>query len=56
MPVYASEPIHFSVAHPERVSALILINSFAHYVQEDDSPWGVPPDHVDQVVAAIKES
>jgi hypothetical protein len=22
--------IHFSVAHPERVSALVLVNSFAH--------------------------
>jgi pimeloyl-ACP methyl ester carboxylesterase len=34
--------IHFSVTHPERVSALVLVNSYAHYVREDDYPCGVP--------------
>jgi class 3 adenylate cyclase len=47
--------IHFSVTHPERVSALVLINSFAHYVQEDDYPWGVPREDLDGRVAAFKE-
>jgi class 3 adenylate cyclase len=47
--------IHFSVTHPERVSALVLINSYAHYVRDDDYPWGIPPESVDRFVAAVKE-
>src|SRR6516164_10278224 len=47
--------IHFSVTHPERVSALVLINSYAHYVREDDYPCGVPPETIDQFVATVKE-
>jgi class 3 adenylate cyclase len=60
-PVLAAEgasglrAIHFSASHPERVSALILINGFAHYVREDDYPWGVPPDRLDRLVAVTKE-
>jgi pimeloyl-ACP methyl ester carboxylesterase len=34
--------IHFAVTHPRQVSALVLVNTFAHYVQEDDYPWGFP--------------
>jgi class 3 adenylate cyclase len=47
--------IHFSATHPERVSALVLVNSYAHYVREDDYPWGVPPRTIDQFVATVKE-
>jgi class 3 adenylate cyclase len=47
--------IEFSVAHPERVSALVLVNSFAHYVREDDYPWGLSRTSLDRLVAAIKE-
>jgi class 3 adenylate cyclase len=47
--------IHFSATHPERVSALVLVNSFAYYVREDDYPWGVPPEILDRLVAATKE-
>jgi class 3 adenylate cyclase len=43
--------IRFAVNHPERVSALVLINSYAHYVREDDYPWGIPREHLDQGVA-----
>jgi class 3 adenylate cyclase/pimeloyl-ACP methyl ester carboxylesterase len=32
--------IHFAVTHPERVSALVLVNTHAHYLKEDDYPWG----------------
>jgi pimeloyl-ACP methyl ester carboxylesterase len=48
--------IHFSITHPERVSALVLVNSYAHYVREDDYPWGVPAETLDRLVAATKES
>ena len=48
--------IHFSVTHPERVSTLVLVNSFAHYVREDDYPWGFPREDLDRIMAAIKET
>jgi class 3 adenylate cyclase len=48
--------IRFSVAHPERVSALVLVNSFAHYVQEDDYRWGVSPEGLDRYIALVKEN
>ena len=47
--------IHLSVTHPERVSALVLVNSFAHYLREDDYPWGLPRESLDRFVTAIKE-
>jgi pimeloyl-ACP methyl ester carboxylesterase len=47
--------IHFSVTHPERVSALVLYNSYAHYVQEDDYPWGIPREGLEGQVTRIKE-
>jgi pimeloyl-ACP methyl ester carboxylesterase len=48
--------IRFSVTHPNRVSALVLVNTHAHYVREDDYPWGFPPDSLDRFVVAIRES
>jgi class 3 adenylate cyclase len=36
--------ISYAATHPDRVKALILIDAFAHYVREDDYPWGVPRD------------
>jgi class 3 adenylate cyclase len=48
--------IRFSVTHPERVSALVLVNSYAHYRQEDDYPWGVPPGNITTAVTGIRET
>jgi class 3 adenylate cyclase/pimeloyl-ACP methyl ester carboxylesterase len=48
--------IRFSVTHPERVRALVLVNSFAHYVREHDYPWGLSPESLDRLVGAIRES
>jgi class 3 adenylate cyclase/pimeloyl-ACP methyl ester carboxylesterase len=47
--------IRFAATHPERVSALVLVNTYAHYVREDDYPWGIPPESLDRFVTAIKE-
>jgi pimeloyl-ACP methyl ester carboxylesterase len=47
--------IHFAVTHPQQVSALVLVNTYAHYVQEDDYPWGFPREDLDRRVSAIKE-
>jgi class 3 adenylate cyclase len=54
--VFGPTAIHFAVAHPQRVSALVLINSYAHYVREDDYPWGIPRQDLDGRIAAIKET
>jgi class 3 adenylate cyclase len=47
--------VRFSVRHPERVSALMLFNCFAHYVQEDDYPCGIQRDRLDEIMAAIEQ-
>jgi class 3 adenylate cyclase/pimeloyl-ACP methyl ester carboxylesterase len=47
--------IHFAVTHPQRVSALVLFNSYAHYVREDDYPWGFSREEVEELVAATKQ-
>jgi class 3 adenylate cyclase/pimeloyl-ACP methyl ester carboxylesterase len=47
--------IHFAVTHAQRVSALVLVNSYAHYVQEDDYPWGLSSEDLDRLVTGIKK-
>jgi class 3 adenylate cyclase len=53
--VSTSEQVHFSLTHPERVSGLVLINSYAHYVREEDYPWGVPPASLDRFMDVLKQ-
>jgi class 3 adenylate cyclase/pimeloyl-ACP methyl ester carboxylesterase len=48
--------IHFAATHPERVDALILIDTYAHYVREDDYPWGYPREGLDGVTAFLERS
>jgi class 3 adenylate cyclase len=48
--------IRFSVTHPARVSALVLVNTWAHYVQEDNYPWGMTPSELERFVALVKET
>jgi class 3 adenylate cyclase len=50
-----SPAIRFAATRPERVSALVLVNSYAHYVQERDYPWGLPHESLDRLVASAKE-
>jgi class 3 adenylate cyclase/pimeloyl-ACP methyl ester carboxylesterase len=33
----------FAATHPERVSALVLVNAFARFARDRDYPWGMPP-------------
>jgi class 3 adenylate cyclase len=54
--VVGGRAIHFSVTHTERVSSLVLFNSYAHYVREDDYPWGVPARYLDRVAAAARQT
>jgi class 3 adenylate cyclase len=51
----ATQAIHFSATHPERVSALVMVNCFAHYVREGDYPWGVPSESLDRLVTGVRE-
>jgi pimeloyl-ACP methyl ester carboxylesterase len=48
--------IHFAVTHPERVRALVLVNTFAHFVREDDYPWGPSPEEAKQFLADLRET
>jgi class 3 adenylate cyclase len=48
--------IHFSATHPERVSGLVLVNTAAHYLREHDYPWGLPPESLDRLATAFRES
>jgi len=43
--------ILFAAMHPERVSALVLFNTTARYLIDDDYPIGISPDIVDALVA-----
>jgi class 3 adenylate cyclase len=47
--------IEFTATHPDRISALVLINSYARYVRGDDYPWGVPADRIERFVAAVTD-
>jgi class 3 adenylate cyclase len=48
--------IRYAANHPDRVNALILFGSFACFVQDDDCPWGVPIDFVDQLPQLVAET
>jgi pimeloyl-ACP methyl ester carboxylesterase len=45
--------LRYAAAHPERVSALVLNDTFASYVQDEECPWGVPIDFVEHQIAGI---
>ena len=47
--------IRYAVANPERVQALVLVGTFAHYVREDDYPWGFPPETLKRFNAATEQ-
>jgi class 3 adenylate cyclase len=46
----------FAATYPERVSALILSDTFARLLRDIDYPWGFPPDRVPQFLQQIEES
>jgi class 3 adenylate cyclase/pimeloyl-ACP methyl ester carboxylesterase len=47
--------IRYAVAYPDRVRALVLIGTFAHYVREEDYPWGFPPEALKRFNAASEQ-
>jgi class 3 adenylate cyclase len=48
--------IHLAALHPERVDALVLVNSAAYYVQGPDYPWGFKPSVLQRAAADMKEN
>ena len=45
--------IVFSVAHPERTSALIAYGSYARWLRDDDYPWGRSPEQFEDFLVGI---
>ena len=53
---YSTAPaLHFAVTLPERLDALVLFNSYAHYVREDDYPVGLPAEEIDEFMGRFQE-
>jgi class 3 adenylate cyclase/pimeloyl-ACP methyl ester carboxylesterase len=52
---YGARVIQSSITHRERVTALILVNSYAHYVREDDYPFGYPRERLERMLATVDE-
>jgi class 3 adenylate cyclase len=44
--------IAFAAAHPERISALVLVSTYAHYLRDDDHPAGVPVETLEEFANA----
>lgn len=44
----------FAASHPERVSALILLNTASRYLVADDYPIGASPEAVDALVETVR--
>lgn len=47
--------IRFSAMYPDRVSALVLISSFAHYLQEPGYPVGYSPEKLERYITWLEE-
>jgi pimeloyl-ACP methyl ester carboxylesterase len=47
--------VSYAAAHPERVKALVLIDTHAHYVREVDYPLGFPLDALESLIRALGE-
>ena len=45
----------FAANRPERVSALIILNSYARLLADDDYPFGVPVDEAEEYVRQFGE-
>jgi len=47
--------IRYATTHPERVKALVLVNTYAHYLREVDYEWGLSAEALDPYAAAATE-
>ncbi len=46
----------FAASFPERISALILFNTFARFVKGPDYPYGIPPEARDRYLDAVRQA
>ncbi len=44
----------FAATYPDRVSGLVLVNTFARFVRADDYPIGAPPEVLDKLIEWLK--
>ena len=44
----------FAATYPDRVSALVLVNTFARFLRDTDYPWGIPEEALPQLVAGFE--
>jgi class 3 adenylate cyclase len=43
----------FAATHPERVSALVLFNTYARFLKSPDYPCGLPPELAERYIASV---
>ena len=43
----------FAATYPQRTTALVMYGGMPRFIRDDDYPWGVPPDEMDQFIEAI---
>jgi class 3 adenylate cyclase len=48
--------IRYTTTHPNRVQALVLINTFAYYLRDADCPWGLPANLLEQLAASMAQA
>jgi class 3 adenylate cyclase/pimeloyl-ACP methyl ester carboxylesterase len=51
----ADVALQFAATHPERTSALVLINPTARFRRADDYPEGFPDEDLDRVLATVRD-
>jgi pimeloyl-ACP methyl ester carboxylesterase len=45
----------FAATHPDRTSALILVNSYARLAWSEEYPWGIRPGAAESLLSAVEE-
>jgi len=43
----------FAATYPQRTTALVMYGGMPRFIRDDDYPWGVAPDEMDQFIEAI---
>jgi class 3 adenylate cyclase/pimeloyl-ACP methyl ester carboxylesterase len=47
--------IRYAADHPEQVSALVLLGTYASYIRDEECPWGLPAATLNRLVSAAGE-
>jgi pimeloyl-ACP methyl ester carboxylesterase len=49
------QSIRFTTEHPDRVAALVSIDTFAHYIREPRYPVGIPPENLERYLSWVSD-